>query len=103
MVTKDNRLIQEKDLCDKHWGTNSPRAAEALTCLDMLETIINSIPEQTEGELVIIIDNQSMCNVTIYKWHKSGTCTLDSSPTIARIKQIILESTIEIVFQLITK
>ena len=98
MVTKDNNLIHEKQLYHKRWGNNSPKAAEAIACLDMLETIQSYVPEDTNGELVVIIDNEHMYNMIVNTWKKSGTFTLDSAPTIDKIKQIIQCSSFEIIF-----
>lgn len=103
MVTRDNNLVHDKKLCHKRWGNNIPKAAEAIACLDMLETIQDSVPEETNGELVVIIDNQQMHNMIVNQWKKSGTFTLDSLPTIHRIKNIIEHSSFEIIFQLATK
>ena len=64
MVTKENRIIHYKEIYDTNWEINSPASAEAITHLDMLETIIRSIPDYTQGKLVMTIDNEQICNQT---------------------------------------
>ena len=89
LVTKDNRTIHDKEIHDTNWETNSLASAEAITFLDMLETISKSMPDDTQGELVVIIDNEQICNQMHNTWPKSGTYSLDSSSIVLRIKQII--------------
>ena len=82
---------------------NTQITAEAITCLDMLETINSIIPENTSGELIIITDCEHMYNQIHKTWLKSGTYVRDASSTINKIKQIINTSSFDIELQLIVK
>ena len=66
---------------------NSLTTVESIVCLDMIETIINMVPEETEGELIVIIDCIKLYNLLTLPWKKTKMYVIDALATALRAKQ----------------
>ena len=58
----DSQVINSKEIFDKRWGVDIPKAAEAKTMMEILEFITKSTPLQVKGNIITIIDNKLLNN-----------------------------------------
>ena len=65
-------MIASKEIFNKKWGVNSPKAAEAATMIDMPEHVKDSTAINLEGELIVINDKKLVHNDIHEKWEKAG-------------------------------
>ena len=58
----DNHTVKSKEIFNKEWSVNRPKAVEAAIMLDMLEFLKESTTPQLEGELIVINGNKLLHN-----------------------------------------
>ena len=81
---------------------NSPKSAEDVIILGMLEFVIESTSSQLEGELIVINDNKLLHNEMIGKWEKKGHYVSDAGGMATQIKEIISKASFSMRFKFIT-
>ena len=85
----ENQTIASKEMFNKKWGVNIPKAVEVAIIIDMLEYVKDSTAINLEGELIVINDKKIMHNDVNEKWEKSGQHANDSRGTVTKIKELI--------------
>ena len=99
----ENQIIASTEFFNKKWVVNSPKAAEAVTILDMLGRMKDSTATNLEGELIVINDKKLLHDDVNEKREKVGQYVNDVGGTVTNIKELIEMASSEIKFRLITK
>ena len=55
----DNHTVKSKEIFNKEWSVNVPKAAEDAIVLDILEFAKEPTMPQLEGELIVINDKKT--------------------------------------------
>ena len=58
IVNFENQIIMRKEIFNKQWGENSPKAGETAIILDVLGFTKESTSSHLEGELIFINHNK---------------------------------------------
>jgi len=100
--SEDRSIKLENTLYHKEWGANTIVGAEVITLLELLEVIYKKSKHMHQGSIEIGFDNKKAYKTITSKVVKPTQYAQDGGAAIARIRQIINETQIEIKLTLIT-
>ena len=94
IVNDQNQVIDDHKLYCNEQISNKPKAAEAISLLDLIATIMFETKDINVGSMVFFIDNKKVANEINNDKSKANCYIHDASLVIEKIKQIINEAII---------